>query len=160
MAVPAYPIHEIAGQMRKYDGRSDAHEFMSRFKYDLRTYGLSLEWALRNFDRVLEGKASSWWSSKWHNISTELDGCNTPDEIEIVFNNNEADFYAFFDNNAQESIYRRQNKSLKFKLGVCPTKYITDKLKVLRLIDPNMTENKKVAQIIKGLPYDLRQTMV
>jgi len=60
MAAPVYPIHELASHMRKYDGKSDAHEIMSRFKFDLTTYGLSHEWALRNLDRIFENEAYAW----------------------------------------------------------------------------------------------------
>jgi len=69
------PIHEVIAQMQKYDGHSDAREFMSRFKYDMKNYGLTLEWALRNFDRALEGDALAWLAAKWHEVSRQLDEC-------------------------------------------------------------------------------------
>ena len=157
---PIFPLHEIIAHLRKYDGHSDAREFMDKFRYDMATYGLSREWALRNFDRIVEGDALSWWSAKYCRISAELDQCQNENDVTIVFDANEQDFYSFFDNSAQESTYRRENKTIKFKLGDCPTKYVTEKLRVPCLIDANMSECKKIAQLIKGLPYDLRQTMV
>jgi len=158
-AVPKVPIHEVIAQLRKFNGHSDAREFISRFKYDLRAYALSFEWGLRNFDRALEGDASAWWSSKWHQISDELDDCDQDAEFQRLFEQVEYEFLRFFDNSSQQSIYRRENKTLKFNLGDCPTHYVTQKLKILRLIDANMNEEKKVTQLLKGLPYDLRQTL-
>ena len=47
----------------------------------------------------------------------------------------------------------------KIKLGDCPTKFLTSKRKISRLIDTNMSEYKNITQIKKGLPYDLRQAL-
>ena len=153
------PIHEVIQQLRKYDGQSDAREFFNCFKYDITSYGLSFEWAIRNFDRVLQDNAESWWMAKWPSVETDLSSCDNADEFEHLFSVIEREFYSFFDNSAQESTYRRRNKQITFKLGECPTRFVTEKLKVLRLIDPEVRERKKVVQIIKGLPYNLRQTM-
>jgi len=153
------PINEIIAQLRIYDGHSDAREFMSRFRYDLKSYKLSLEWGLRNLDRALTGDAAAWWSARWHDVEKDLNQCNNIDAVKNLFEYQEAQLFAFFDNSSKQSLYRRENKSLKFSLGDCPTKYVTQKLKILRLIDADMSESKKITQIIKGLSYDLRQTM-
>jgi len=158
--VSRIPAHEIIAQLRKYDGSKDAKEFLSRYKYDLRFYGLTFEWAIRNFDRVLLNDASRWWEAQWHNIEELMDTRNTEDEFKALFEIIEDDFLRMFDHSAQESTYRRKNKAISFKLGDDPTKYVTQKLEILRLINPSMTESKKITQIIKGLSYELRQTLV
>jgi len=154
------PIHEIIAQLRRYNGTTDAREFLERFKYDMRTFKLSHEWALRNLDRILEGNASAWWSSKWHAVSIDLGNCQNDADFAALFNQTEIDFYRMFDHSAQESTFRQRNKAIRFSLGEDPTTYVTKKLEILRHLDANMTEAKKIAQIIKGLPYELRQTMV
>ena len=154
------PTHEVIAQLRKYDGKKDAQEFMSRFKYDVLSYGLTTEWALRNFDRLLEGDAAAWWVSKWHAVSQELDACQNQGQIGDLFRRTEQEFYEIFDHSAQESTYRQRNKALTFTLGEDPTEYVTRKLELLRHIDANMSESKKITQIIKGLQYSLRQNMV
>jgi len=69
-------------------------------------------------------------------------------------------FLSFFDHRSQISFHRQRNKALKFQLGEDPQAYVTAKLEVLRYIDKNFSERKKVEKLMEGLPYNIQQSLV
>jgi len=154
------PLHEFIAQLRRYDGKTDANEFILRFESDLVDNGYTHSWGIKNFDRILDGDAKSWFSSKWPIYSVRYAACQNDAQFTNLFNAIKADFLSIFDHSTQVATWRSKNKSLKYTMGDDAQTYVTSKMEILRHIDANMTENKRVHELIRGLPYDIQVPMV
>jgi len=153
-------LYEFIGQMRKYDGLTDAREFIARFVDDINQNGIEVDWAIRNFDRALVGDASSWWNAKWPKYSSKINKCANEDEKMKLWKCIYLEFFRYFDHSSQQATWRQKNKQLKFYLGESSQKYVMAKLEVLRNIDPKMRESKKIHELIRGLPMEIQTPMV
>jgi len=155
-----FPLHEVIAQLRHNDGTTDVREFLGRFQTDILTFGLSPQWAVGNFDRVLDNDAKLWFAAQWPAIERRnretaplTDLSDLWDDIQVSMSN-------FFDHTSQKATYRQKNRDLRYSAGRDAQSYVTQKLQILRYIDSNMSDDRIVEQLIKGLPYDVRQNMI
>lgn len=154
------PLHEALNILRKYDGKSDVNEYLLRLVRDLQYLNYNVEWALDNFDRLLTGDAKAWWSSRsvyYLNRLEEMRGNGLA--VERLWDRMVEEMIKFFDKKSQRVANRVKNRQTTYNKGHDPQEYVTKKLAVLRLIDDEMKNDVIVEQLIKGLPYDLREKM-
>jgi len=95
------PLHEFIGQLRRYDGNSNAAEFVARFRQDVRKNGYKSSWAIQNLDRILDGDAKSWYDSKWPLYSQAYLRCKDDADYDAFLNLIEGNFTAIFDHTSQ-----------------------------------------------------------
>lgn len=152
------PPLRLVKHLRKYDGTSDSSEFISRIKGDFAQHNVSSQWIVHNFDRVLEGQAGKWFTSVYplFNRRANIPGA----DYDIIWEDLQSDFLKFFDHSTMVNEHKRTNRSLIFKIGDDPQSYVTDKLEVLRFIDPFMSDERKVENLVRGLPVSLQVQMV
>jgi hypothetical protein len=150
---------KVIKHLRKYDGKADSWEFLKRLDSDLVSYKITINWIVRNFDRVLEGEAKSWYSSMWPSFELLLIANDDANDV-TVWNRMKQSFMSFFDNESLINIHKQSNRKLKFEIGNDPQTYATQKLEMLRYINPLMTEADKVENLTKGLPLSLQLQMV
>lgn len=62
----------------------------------------------------------------------------------------------FFDHSALKEIHKSKNKSIVSKVGDDPQQYVTLKLATLKQIDQHMADDRKIDQLLKGLPPNIR----
>lgn len=158
--MPRTPIHEFLNQLRRYDGSTNANQFMSRFRGDLVSNGYNAAWAIQNIDRILDGDAKSWFASKWPLYSSRYELCADNDAYGILLDQIETDLVSMFDHSSQVATWRAQNKALKFNMGDDAQKYVTKKMEILTHIDSEMSEARKVNELVRGLPYNIQVPMV
>jgi len=154
------PLHEALNILRKYDGKTDVEEYLTRLHRDLRYLNYDFEWLIDNFDRLLTGDAKSWWSSRslYYNHALESVRGEKAD-VDNLWKEMATEMSKFFDKKSQRVANRVKNRQTIYMKGQDPQEYVTKKLAVLRLIDVGMNDDVKVEQLIKGLPYDLREKM-
>jgi hypothetical protein len=145
-------------QLRHYDGKSDADEFLMKFRNDLDFMGLTSHWAILNFDRVLDGDAKNWWTAEYPIVSKKLQSYN-PD-YDLIWIGVTEKFLKFFDHSSQKSYYRTQNKLLVYKIGDDPQQYVAAKLEILRQVDEKMSDVRKIEQLTKALPFELQKSLI
>jgi hypothetical protein len=144
--------------LRKYDGRADSSEFMSRLEGDLNDHHVSFEWIINNFDRVLEGEAKAWYASVSPKIRVQVTQANA--DYAVLWRNLQQQFLLFFDHTSLRNTHKEANRKLKFEVGDDPQSYVTAKLEVLRYIDPHMEDLRLVENLVKGIPLQLQVQMV
>ncbi|OXA44551.1 hypothetical protein Fcan01_21006 [Folsomia candida] len=146
---------KLVKYFRKYDGKSDSVEFLHRLSADLIEYQISAEWIVNNFDRVLEGEASAWFSSIWPSYSARISQ-NPHLQYGYFWAEICDEFTEFFDHKSLLNAHKQENRQLRYTEKTDPQAYVTQKLRLLRNIDPDMSESRKVEQLIKGLPIPLQ----
>jgi len=152
------PAAKCLKYLRRYDGKSDSAEFISSLEVDAIDYDIEISWLIRNFDRILDDDAKAWYTSVKPTYIQRL--ANGDDDILELWAELRANFLSFFDHRSQVAYHRQRDKALKFQLGEDPQSYVTAKLEVLRYIDKNLSERKKVEKLMEGLPYQLQQSLV
>lgn len=141
--------------VRRYNGRTSVEEWIRKFESDVLAFGIPFRYVIRSLDRFLSDDALNWWSSVAH--SYEENDPKAPEEVfEETWQNIVVEMKEFFDPSSLQSINRKYNKALVFKCGENPQQYVTQKLAFLKEIDKNMSEKKKVKNLIRGLPLDLQ----
>jgi hypothetical protein len=144
---------EAISQIRHYDGKTDVHEFLLRLETDVNYLNLDERWIISNIDRFLDGDASDYWSTRFPKYNKMLvDG----DDAEDVWVVAKGDLEKFFDHSNRKAGYRAQNSSLKFNFGDDVQSYVTRKIKVLSLIDENMSSERVVHYLKSGLPATMQ----
>ena len=155
--VPAHiPLNEILAHFRRYDGEGDSTEYIRRFEIDRNQFNFDDLWAINNFDRFLDKSAKSWWTANYPLFLAELDDPEI--NAEITWGQIKRQFVEIFDHSSQKSSYKQKNRELIFKFGDDPQSYVTSKLEILRHLDPLMSEERRVEQLSRGLPYTLKQS--
>lgn len=155
---PQIPLHDALRLIRKYNGRTNVTEWIGKFETDLLAFGIPFKFALSSLDRFFIEDALNWWRSVAHRF--EIRDINEAEQafvemwVEVV-----ADMKAFFDHTALQAVNRKQNKELTFKLGDDPQQFVTKKLALLSEIDRNMTEARKVRNLIRGLPVEMQLSL-
>jgi len=157
---PRVPLHEAIAQFRRFDGKTDVCEFLERFDSDLVYLGYDKQWAVRNIDRMLLGDAKSWWSSIWPQINREVNALGPNGDFDQLYTDVCDRFKTFFDHSSQKASYRQRNRDLNYKIGDDCQTYVSRKVELLRYIDPNMQPTRIVDQLTKGLPMEIRTSMV
>lgn len=140
--------------IRKYDGRTNINEWILRFETDLVAFSIPYKYACLSLDRFFIDDASNWWSSESHNFifdSTKDENFFKNTWIQVV-----NALKAFFDHSALKEIHKTKNKSIVFKVGDDAQQYVTQKLATLKEIDQHMAEDRKLDQLLKGLPSNIR----
>ena len=122
------PLHEAIAQLRRYDGKTDAAEYMERFEADLEILGYDKFWALMNIDRVLKGDAGSWHSSIWpkyieslKKIPKAIDDAGQSDELWEEF---KAGMLEFFHHKSTKQTHRQRNRELSYSFDKDPQSYV------------------------------------
>jgi len=156
--LPHLPVlHNLPNALkliRKYDGRSNVKEWISKFETDLLSFGIPYKYACLSLDRFFVEDASNWWSSVCH--SYDFDPSKNEDLFKQTWELVVRDLKAFFDHSALKEIHKIKNKSITFKVGDDPQQYVTQKLATLKEIDQHMAEDRKLDQLLKGLPSQIR----
>ena len=163
------PQHEAIYHLRRYNGKTDAQEFLDGFETDLVTFNCDSTWALTNIDRILVDDAESFHISVWPSYLERIRAWPAINAADPDVTRQRRDSFAgmwdeykrnlaqFFDHHSQKETYRAQNRKLVFESGKSdPQTYVTSKLAILRHINPRMTDEEKVDQLSKGLPGNLR----
>ena len=157
-AVHAMQPLKLLKYLRKYDGKSDSREFMSRLESDLDDHDVSPAWITNNFDRVLEGEAQAWYISVRPDYTHQMQRENAAHAF--IWSDLKQEFLKFFDHSSLVNTHKQTNRKLKFEVGDDPQSYVTAKLEVLRYIDPEMSNSRKVENLVKGLPLPLQVQMI
>lgn len=150
-------LSEAISQIRKFSGTTDVNNYLQRLECNLEELNLDKRWILANFDRILEGSARSWWESKQGNVMELLEDPDTDFDNEWLALKDE--MLNFFSSAAQIQDARTKNRALKFLPGGDVQKYIAEKIRLLHIMDPKAKDDKKVEQLIRGLPVDLQEPM-
>ena len=155
------PINEVISQLRKFNGKTDVGEFFRRFETDLEEINVNAKWKLYNLDRVLEEDAKAYWTAQFPKYETRFRqlGAAPEEELNAIWEDIKDEFESFFSQSSQKIHYKQKNRQLEFKLGQNPQEYVSNKLEILRHIDPSMSEERQVENLMKGLPYELKQNM-
>ena len=154
------PLHEFIATSRKYDGLTDANEFLDKFVHDCANNGYDSKWRIENFDRVLENDAKSWWTASYPNVKRNLRNANAIATFDAAWRNVKRGFLQMFDHRSQQTTYRKKNRELKFRIGDHPQSFVMKKLEILRNIDGDMRESRRVDELIRGLPMEIQTSMV
>ena len=114
-----------------------------------------LAWAILNFHLLIDGEVKNWW--KWAQISilTELDDANA----ERKWKQLKKDLQSYYE---PESIRKEASKKMKaIKFSSCQSAgdYVSKKLALFAIINPEMSEEKQIVKVIKGLPDALQNIM-
>ena len=154
--IPTQPL-KLLPHLRKYDGTTNSLEYITRLTTDLDLYKIPYSWMLANFDRVFEKQALAWYNS----IYPQYAIYTAPDIYEDwVLERFQREFLAFFNDEGLLQTYKQQNRAIRFSPQDDPQEYVTKKLQALRNINPDMSEKKKVDNLLKGLPNFLQLTFV
>lgn len=140
---------KVLKYFRKYDGKSDANQFITQLETDLVDYRIAYRWISYNLDRILEGEALDWFQAVSPEIYAMFIGGDLWEHIV-------EEFLKFFDHRSLLNTHKQANRSLLFSEKSDPQEYVTKKVKILRNINPRMTDSRKVEQLIKGLPIKLQ----
>lgn len=141
--------------IRRYNGRSSVAEWIRKFEADILAFGIPFKYVVNSLDRFFTDDAQNWWSSVCHNHESNDDDANEQD-YQNIWLAIAVDMKEFFDSSALQSVNRKQNKALVFKCGDDPQQYVAQKLAFLKEIDRGMTDQKKVKNLIRGLPLELQ----
>ncbi len=140
--------------IRKYNGRTEVNEWLTQFQTDLLAFGINLKYACLSLDRFFVDDASNWWSSVSHNFSISAD--KTEVEFQAIWAKVVTELKIFFDHSALRQVHKAENKQISFHVGDDPQQYVTRKLAILKQIDKSMSDDRKVEQLLKGLPVSIR----
>ncbi len=140
--------------IRKYDGRTNVREWIVRFETDLLAFAIPYKYACLSLDRFFVDDASNWWSSVSQNFNFDT----SKDEafFKNIWNRVVRELSSFFDHSSLKEIHKSKNKSIVFKIGDDPQQYVTQKLATLKQIDQHMAEERKLDQLLKGLPSNIQ----
>jgi hypothetical protein len=155
-AVPRVPLHEAVNYLRKYEGKTDCALFLRLLVQDATDLALPTTWLIDNLDRLLSGDAASWWRATSASFFTRR---RNNEDADLVWTDITRDMLQFFNHSSQCSTYRKKNKEIIFEIGDDAQSYVTKKMEVLRYIDANMTEERKVEHLISGLPTSIQESM-
>lgn len=151
----AFNLADSLSIIRKYNGRTSVGEWINRFETDVLAFGITFKYAITSLDRFFTDDASFWWSSVSHNfVIPDLNR----DEADFrqVWDNVADDMREFFDHTALQAVNRKRNKELVWQHGDDVQGYVTKKLALLKEIDADMPEHKRVQNLIRGLQPELR----
>ena len=141
--------------VQKFDGTTNASSFCDRIDNVLTVYKLSSSWALLNFHLFVQGEVSNWW--KWSQIAIlkDLDDAN----MDRKWGELKKSLKRYYD---PESIMKEASKKMKaIKFEDCETAgdYVSKKLAMFAIMDPEMKKEKQIQKLIKGLPSHLSSIM-
>ncbi|CAL8112621.1 unnamed protein product [Orchesella dallaii] len=153
---PFISLSDIISHIRKYDGIGKVEDWLGYVESDREEFGLTYSFLCRNLDRFLEGDAKRWYQSNLPEYLSAFNRNQDEDDFERTWRVIKIDFCSFFDHTSMQSHYRAKNKSLTFSWDQSPQSYVASKLEILRHCDPQMSETKKVQNLIRGLPTDLQ----
>lgn len=152
-----YNLHDAIQMVRKYNGRTDANEWVERFRADLAAFGITYRWALYSLDRFFTEDAGHWWASVSPNHENQIRLADADEDHFInCFDVIAQELSEFFDHSSMKLVYKQKNKKVVFKMGDDPQEYVAKKLAILKEVDRTMTERKKVENLRRGLPVDLQ----
>lgn len=140
--------------IRKYNGRTDVKEWVARFETDLLAFNISTRYAVLSLDRFFTEDAANWWSSVSHKFKLKI---TDPDARFLTKWQSIVDeLTQFFDHSSLLEMHKSENRKVVFKIGDDPQQYVTRKLAILKEIDENMNDRRKIDQLKKGLPENLQ----
>lgn len=151
----AFNLADALSIIRKYNGRTSVVEWINRFETDVLAFGITFKYAITSLDRFFIEDASFWWSSVSHNYVMPALNRDEAD-FRQVWENVADDMREFFDHSALQAVNRKKNKDLIWQHGDEVQGYVTRKLALLKEIDANMPEHKRVQNLIRGLQPELR----
>lgn len=160
-AMPAAAMmnYHIFQTIRKYDGTYPALEWVTEFNSDRTTYNLNDEWAIRNIDRFLTGSAQSWFiplKTSYHAALT----LNPPQETHAqIWTRLSQALTTFFDSSSVKERAKAANLQIRFSMTDNPLDYVTKKIAILHQMDPRMTAEDQVRNLIQGIPVEFRPHM-
>lgn len=143
---------KIFQYLRKYDGTTDSKEYIERLETDIDLYNIPHKWLIQNLDRILEHQALSWYNS----VYPEIQALITTTPPLNLWHSFKGEFLKFFNRKGLLHAYKQANRAILFSPGSDPQEYVTKKLEALRHIDPQMSESRRVDNLIKGLPIQLQ----
>lgn len=140
--------------IRQYDGRTNVKDWISKFETDLLAFGIPHKYACLSLDRFFTDDASNWWSSVYHDFN--FDPLKDEAYFKLIWVEVKKDLNLFFDHSSLKEMHKNENKKIVFRVGDDPQQYVTKKLATLKQIDQFMADNRKVDQLLKGLPPSIR----
>jgi len=145
------PLHTIIKSIRKYDGTTRVEDWVRLFELDLQTNKLDHAWAINNLDRFLEKDAANWWSSRKYPFIDSNEA-----EKSVVWIELKLKLQAFFGSESAKKAAKERNKEITYNTKLGAQSYVTQKISVLSVVNPEMTEEKIIEHLIKGLPSHLK----
>jgi hypothetical protein len=145
---------KLVKYLPKYDGKSDAREFLSLLETEITDHGLSTKWLYPRLPSLFSDQALSWYNATKPKFEA-LIALGTADDL--FWNQVRDDLTNYFSHESQVEFFRLKSRSLKFRLGDDPTSYVTQKLEILKNINRQMSEIDKVRKLIEGIPHELQQ---
>ncbi len=149
-----FNLRDAIELVRKYNGRSNVLQWIADFEDDILAFGISYRFAISNLGRFLTHDAMHWWKSVSDNFR-DRDPDKTKDDFKLIWLEIVVRMKAFFRVSTLQIENKRKNRKLVFKVGDSPQEYVTQKLSLLKDIDPKMSDDKKVENLIRGLPENL-----
>lgn len=121
-------------------------------KIRVRAHNLTANWAWNHFDRVLRGPVKSWFASQEAQFLSPLYPHETDqDRLDTI----KKELIETFGAKTLKSQIKQKCAQITFDQKSDPRNYIMQKLEALALINPNMSNKKKIQKIIEGLPSPL-----
>ena len=148
-------VKNVVKSVQKFDGMSNVETFCSRLETAVTTFKLKPEWVLLNFHLFIDGEVTDWW--KWAQ-QIPLKGLNSENATER-FDAVKESLKSYYEPESIKKEAKRAMKALKFLNCKSAGEYVSKKLSYFSLMDPDMTDEKQVDKLIKGLPEQLRNIM-
>ena len=155
MAEAKADLKSVLRSIPKFDGKSNADLFCARCDAVLASENVSSRWLLLNFHLVIEGEVQDWW--KWTQIRFIKDLNDQNKDAKWIELKNA--LKAFYEPESVRKEARKISRSIRFTDCSSAGEYVSRKLSYFGVMNPEMSDQKQVDKLIKGLPESLRNIM-
>jgi len=145
----------IARSIPKFDGSTNVDVFCERVDNALKTFKKSSSWAIMNFHMMIEGEVTNWWKWAQVHIIKDLDDANEDGRWKRL----QKDLKQFYKPESVKKETARKMKAIKYENCNSAGDYVSQKLALMSVLDPDMEIEKMIDKLIKGLPESLRNIM-
>jgi len=151
----ANDLKSVLRSIPKFDGKSNVDLFCSRCDSVLKSKQIDSQLLLLNFHLILEGEVQDWWKFTQIKFIKDL----TDQNMDNRWTELKAALKLFYEPESVKKEARKAAKSVRFIDCSSAGEYVSKKLCHFGIMDPNMSDQKQVEKLIKGLPETLRNIM-
>ncbi|CAL8145246.1 unnamed protein product [Orchesella dallaii] len=156
--VMAGSFTDLLAQFPRFDGTTDTEDFVRQFATNLLLHAKPSTWAVISLGHFLDGAAKSWWITVAERFTTAV---IQPGAVaEDIWQQAVAELLAFFPVSIIRARSKEACRARKYQPGESASDYIAGKLALIHAWKPTMREEKKLKEILRGLPLDIAQALV
>jgi len=153
---PKVPLTVIFDSIPKFDGSTLGFDWLDTFNDVCEYFDLTPHWKIKNVERVLEGRAATWWAGRKLDFKSNLTQENSICKFAL--------FSQLFTSYFNQAEIRSQAKLDLLKISYTstanPSDYVNQKLALIATMDPNMSNPKKLKYLMLGLPSQVHNIMI